>query len=55
MTDCIQCFRPINSDSLSFEQRLVNDRDFCRRCFEEVAEGDGLAYLDDSRFLSSNR
>jgi len=55
MKDCIQCLNPINAETLSFEQRLIDDQDFCRKCFEEAAEGDGLAYLDNSRFLTSNR
>lgn len=55
MTDCVQCFNPINADALSFEQRLINDQDFCRKCFDETLDREGLDYLDNPRFLASNR
>lgn len=33
---CIECNTPISDDLLSFEQRLIDDHDFCRACFEEI-------------------
>lgn len=33
---CISCNLPIDLANLSFEQRLVEDKEFCRICFEEI-------------------
>ena len=55
MKDCVQCLNSIDADALSFEQRLIDDQDFCRRCFDEKVDGEGLDYLDSFHFLSSKR
>jgi hypothetical protein len=54
MRKCIECDEPINESALSFEQRLIDDIDFCRTCFDAIMSDqyDGLAYLDNPRFLS---
>ncbi|AIF84136.1 hypothetical protein NTE_02080 [Candidatus Nitrososphaera evergladensis SR1] len=33
---CVMCHDAISPASLSFEQRLVNDKDFCRKCWDEI-------------------
>ena len=33
---CVICNGPIDASSLSFEQLLVNDKDFCRTCWDEI-------------------
>lgn len=55
MRECVQCLNPIDTAMLSFEQRLIDDQDFCRRCFDEKVDGEDLTYLESSRFLLSNR
>jgi hypothetical protein len=34
------CDGPIDTPSLSFEQRLVDDRDFCRASWDELMYGE---------------
>lgn len=36
---CINCRGPISQFSLSFEQKLVEDEDFCRRCWDDIMNG----------------
>lgn len=33
---CLDCSAPIDPNSLSFEQKLVDDKDFCRRCWARI-------------------
>lgn len=35
---CVECGIDIGMDSLSFEQKLVEDEDFCRRCWDRVMD-----------------
>lgn len=37
--NCVTCSQPIDFLSLSFEQRIIDDQDFCRRCFDEIMTG----------------
>lgn len=39
---CVECNSPIDPNSLSFEMRLVDIQDFCRRCFDEIMEQEDL-------------
>ncbi|MEO9363985.1 MAG: hypothetical protein ABI348_08805 [Nitrososphaera sp.] len=32
----MMCNNTINQKSLSFEQRLVDDKDFCRECWDKI-------------------
>lgn len=55
MNACIMCFAPIGYGNLSFQQRLIDDRDFCRVCFDEILEAQydsDLKYLETLRTLS---
>lgn len=36
---CINCRGPISQISLSFEQKLIEDEDFCRRCWDDIMNG----------------
>lgn len=51
---CVACFSPIDLESLSFEQRLINDEHFCRRCFDEIMRDESLPYLDNPKKHFSN-
>lgn len=33
---CVICGDFIDAASLSFEQRLIRDQDFCRKCWDEI-------------------
>jgi hypothetical protein len=33
---CVQCGHPIDHTNLTFEQRLIDDKDFCIRCWNEI-------------------
>ena len=33
---CIACNCKIDETVLSFEQRLIEDKEFCRACFDEI-------------------
>jgi hypothetical protein len=35
---CVVCRNVIDPASLSFEQRLIEDKDFCRKCWDAVME-----------------
>ena len=35
---CVECGIDIDIDNLSFEQRLIEDEDFCRRCWDRVMD-----------------
>jgi uncharacterized paraquat-inducible protein A len=35
---CVECGISIDVDTLSFEQRLIEDEDFCRRCWDKVMD-----------------
>ena len=35
---CVECGIDIDVDSLSFEQRLIEDEDFCRGCWDRVMD-----------------
>lgn len=37
MKTCVMCNNFINPEELTFEQRLIDDKDFCRKCWEEMA------------------
>ncbi|MEO9295295.1 MAG: hypothetical protein ABI347_06820 [Nitrososphaera sp.] len=52
---CILCFEPLDCGNLSFHQRLIDDRDFCRACFDEIMEAQyesDMKYLETMRVLS---
>lgn len=34
--NCVLCGGTIDSDALTFEQRLINDEDFCRTCWNDI-------------------
>lgn len=36
---CVMCNGVIDTQSPSFEQRLVDDRDFCRTCWDDMMFG----------------
>jgi hypothetical protein len=36
---CINCSGAISRISLSFEQKLIKDEDFCRRCWDDIMNG----------------
>lgn len=55
MPQCIACSGPLDENDLSFEQRLIRDADFCRKCFDDIMKDEGMTYLDNSRFLSVTR
>lgn len=38
ISKCIVCNVPIDETILSFEQRLIDDKEFCRRCFDEIID-----------------
>ncbi len=52
MRNCTQCGDPISEESFSFEQRLIDDHNFCRKCFDEIMLDVDLSYLDNPRFLA---
>jgi hypothetical protein len=52
MTKCVACFRPVDKDTLSFEQKLVEDEHFCRPCWDEVMNEESMDYLDSPKFLA---
>lgn len=52
MMRCVECNSPIDPNSLSFEMRLVEIRDFCRRCFDEIMKEEELSYLNKPGFVS---
>ena len=35
---CVECGIDIDIDTLSFEQKLIEDEDFCRRCWDRVMD-----------------
>jgi hypothetical protein len=37
---CVLCNDVIDPQRLSFEQRLIDDTDFCRTCWDEIMEGE---------------
>jgi len=36
---CVNCSSTIDSGALSFEQKLIDDEDFCRRCWDDIMNG----------------
>ena len=44
---CVECGIDIDVDNLSFEQKLIEDEDFCRRCWDRVMDN-----ADDVRLPS---
>ena len=46
---CVECRIDIDATNLSFEQKLVKDEDFCRRCWDRVMDD-----TDDIRLPSLN-
>jgi hypothetical protein len=52
MKCCVECDSPIDPNSLSFEQRLIDDQDFCRRCFDEIMNDEDLSYLKNPGLMS---
>jgi hypothetical protein len=53
MRKCVECYEPINPDSLTFEQKLVEDTDWCSKCWTRIMTDsfDELSYLDNPRFV----
>ncbi len=51
--ECVQCNGLINPDFSSFEQNLIRDEHFCRKCFDEIMKDVDLGYLENPRFLAS--
>ena len=49
----IECDEHINESALLFEQRLIDDTDFCGACFDDIMKEEGIDYLDNPLFLSS--
>ena len=43
-SQCIQCGVAIDPTTLSFEQKLIDDKDFCRRCWNQI-----MSDVDDIR------
>jgi len=35
---CVECGIRIDTDNLSFEQELIEDEDFCRRCWDRIMD-----------------
>ena len=35
---CVECGIDIDIDNLSFEQKLIEDENFCRRCWDRVMD-----------------
>jgi hypothetical protein len=52
MKHCVECDSPIEPGSLSFEQRLIDDQDFCRRCFDEIISDEDMPYLKSPGLMS---
>jgi hypothetical protein len=52
MKDCVQCFNPVDMEALCFEQRLINDEAWCRKCFDEIMTDVDLNYLDSLRLTA---
>lgn len=38
MKECIVCNRIVDLACSAFEQRLIEDKDFCRECWDEMME-----------------
>ena len=51
MTKCVACFRAVDPDELSFEQKLIEDEHFCRSCWDEVMKDESMDYLDSPLFM----
>lgn len=34
--ECVNCSNGIDRGLLSFEQKLIDDEDFCRRCWDDI-------------------
>ena len=51
---CVECSEPINPNSLSFEQKLIEDQDWCGKCWARIMTDsfDELSYLDHPKFLT---
>jgi hypothetical protein len=47
---CCTCHLPIDFRNLSLEQMIVDDRDFCRRCFDEILESQDDLNVDYSKY-----
>ena len=46
---CVCCSGPVEQeDSKSFEQRLVDDQEFCLRCWNEI-----ITFVSDDELLPS--
>jgi hypothetical protein len=52
MRKCIRCDIPILEESLSFWQRLIEDTDFCDRCWTYLISEEDLPIEYPARFLS---
>ena len=49
MQSCVICNEPVDPKYITFEQRLVEDKHFCSRCWNEIMQNDdeaSLTYLD---------
>lgn len=49
---CIACNCQI--DEKPFEQRLIDDHDFCRRRFDDLMDDESMSYMDNPQFLAPN-
>jgi hypothetical protein len=50
---CVEFDTPIEENSLSLEQILINDQDFCRKCFDSIMLAEeSISYLERPAFLS---
>ena len=36
MPNCLLCRQDFEPDEITFEQRLIEDTDFCSRCFKDI-------------------
>ena len=53
MNNCLMCGSPVIEESTSFEQRLIGDIEFCRRCFDAIMDDTDTSYLDSPSFMST--
>ena|GEM_PF-2778709 len=54
---CVQCDAEYDISLRIFEQRLIEDWDFCPKCFEEIMtenEEDSLSYIDGLALQTTN-
>ena len=56
MRKFIECDEAINLNSLTFEQKVVDDKGWCARCWGRIMTDllDELSYLDHPKFLTAS-